>query len=350
MQNQPKLQGLVIILLLMFSSPAVSGLLSGCPSSAGEVQNEKWLKLLEHLDAKVKGSEEAKRAVLIGLLTNSAVLLEGPPGVAKTTLIKSLAAATTLNYEKIQNTPDLNPAEIKGEVVTNISSGERVLEEGQLLRGEIVFADELNRAMPKVQASYLEAMSEKVVTVNKVAKPVQKIFFFVAAQNPASSREGNFELSSAQKDRFILSVGLSKPSREHKRAYLLNPNVKTPDLQDNFKLDREDILTLQAKVEEVQITPEIVDKVLDLVEEVEGFSPSSNFKNSQMIEVYNRAEESLIMAARANAFIEGRKQVDIDDIKNLAVPVLRHRVVLQPSFKTQNKTIEEVIREIANDI
>lgn len=325
---------------------------------------KKLVSLIEHVDKNIQGMENAKTAILIGLLTNQPVLLEGPTGVAKTTLIRTFAKATKLDYQKIQNTPDLNVEEVRGGEVVDWSTKQRSFKEGSLLKGEFVFADELNRATPKLQASYLEAMSEKIITVDGVAKKVRDNFFFVAAQNPASSLEGNFSLTNAQKDRFLLSVSLRKPNRQQKRSYLLNPVKKIADLKDENRLSREELSVLQAKVENVEVDQVIVDKILDLVEQIEAFGGSGSGKELQnfnfespsksstenSINVLNRAEESLLIAAKAQAFLQGRSKVEVEDLQYLAEMAIAHRTELKASAASMNKSLSEIIKEAQEEL
>jgi MoxR-like ATPase len=286
--------------------------------------------------------------MLVGLLSNGHILLEGVPGLAKTTAVTTLAQAIACGFKRIQFTPDLLPADLVGTQVYNPKSGDFTVKKGPIF-SNIILADEINRAPAKVQSALLEVMQERQVTIGDETYPMQEPFMVLATQNPLE-HEGTYPLPEAQIDRFMLKVKITYPSREEERAIM-----DRVDLLSRRKIEavvtRQEILDARALVNEIYVDTKAKDYIVDIVHatrQPEAFG----LKMSHLIEygASPRATLFLQQGARALAFLQGEGNVFPHDIKQIAMDVLRHRVKESYEAEAENITPEQLIKKILETV
>ncbi|MEC7518998.1 MAG: MoxR family ATPase [Myxococcota bacterium] len=285
------------------------------------------------------GSQQVPELLLTSLLARGHVLLEGVPGVAKTTLCKAFAATLGARFARIQFTPDLLPADITGTYVLSPKEGTFDLREGPIF-ANVVLGDEINRAPAKTQSALLEAMQEQQVTIEGDTRPLPSPFIVLATQNPVE-QAGTYPLPEAQIDRFLVRLMIGYPSQRDERGILRRFTDGSPRPQQ--VLAPEQILTMQHLVDRVHVE----DAILDYVVRLSAFTREHA---RLFLGASPRASLALVRAARARALIAGRGYVLPDDVKRLAVPVLAHRLVLTPEAEmegTQTQAIvEQALREV----
>ncbi|MFA1611741.1 AAA family ATPase [Halobellus rubicundus] len=285
------------------------------------------------------GQDTAFRYLTIALLTRGHVLLEGVPGVAKTTLAEAFARVSGLDSRRIQMTPDLLPADVTGTKVYRENTGTFELERGPVF-ANVVIADEINRSTPKTQSALLEAMQERQVTIEGETLDLPLPFILIATQNPIEM-EGTFGLPEAQRDRFQLKISLGIPERSGE-AEILSRFDSAPDLgpQDLERVVTPDeIRAAQDRVSDVHLSEAVRNYILDIVEQTRATPEVSHG-------VSPRGGLQLLRAAKANAAIEGRSYTIPDDVKALAVPALAHRLVLSTDAEIGEVKPASIIREI----
>ncbi|OAI53153.1 AAA family ATPase [Planctomyces sp. SCGC AG-212-M04] len=308
--------------------------------------------LREQMAKVIVGQQEVTEHLLIALFSRGHCLLEGVPGLAKTLMISTLARCLSMSFSRIQFTPDLMPADITGTDVLQInqSTGQR---EPQFIAGPLfhnmVLADEINRTPPKTQAALLEAMQERQVTVGMVRHMLPDPFFVLATQNPIE-QEGTYPLPEAQQDRFMFKVFVRYPSfAEERQVALQTTGVSSDDIRP--VLSGSEIVELQKIVRQVPVTDHVVDYALALVRQTRvGQEGSPDFIGEQLSwGAGPRAVQFLLLGAKTRALLKGRTHVSTEDIQALAVPVLRHRIVVNFSAEsdgiTSDKVIERLIQE-----
>ncbi len=302
-------------------------------------------RLTAELGKVIVGQEKMVSRLLIGLLTHGHILLEGVPGLAKTTAIKSLADALSTDFKRIQFTPDLLPADLIGTMIYMPAEGTFKTKQGPIF-ANFVLADEINRAPSKVQSALLEAMQEQQVTIGDETYRLPSLFLVMATQNPIE-QEGTYPLPEAQVDRFMLKVKIDYPSPEEERKVLDRALMgSTAAIQP--VLSAADIGEMQEVVQLIYIDDQIKDYIIDLVRAtrdpatfgLQELQPLIDFGGSP------RASIFLGMAARANAFLQGRGYVTPQDVKDVAPDILRHRVVLTYEAEAEQVSAEEVIDRI----
>ena len=285
------------------------------------------------------GQDTALKHLTISLLTRGHVLLEGVPGVAKTTLAEAFARVTGLNERRIQMTPDLLPADVTGTKVYRENTGTFELERGPVF-ANVVIADEINRATPKTQSALLEAMQERQVTIEGETLELPLPFILIATQNPIEM-EGTFGLPEAQRDRFQLKINLGIPKRSGEAEILDRfnsaPNLGPQDLEQ--VVSQGEIHAAQEIVSDVHLADAVRDYILDIVDQSRTMPEVSHG-------VSPRGGLQLLRAAKANAAIEGRAYTIPDDVKSLAVPALAHRLVLSTDAEIGEVEPETIIEEI----
>lgn len=289
------------------------------------------------------GKEEIVEQLTISLLTGGHVLLEGVPGIAKTTVATLFARASGLDASRIQMTPDLLPADITGTHVYHESSSEFVLQRGPVF-SNLVLADEINRATPKTQSALLEAMQERQVTIEGETLSLPSPFMVIATQNPIEM-EGTFELPEAQRDRFQLKVMVDLPVRDEEEELLDRFNA-TPDLGSDAieqVVEPADLLDAREAVVDIHVSDEIKAYILDLVA-ASREHPDTTHGGSP------RASLAFLHTSKARAAIRGREYVIPDDVKALAEPVLTHRLLLTAEAELSDVTSEDVIEEIVSSV
>ncbi len=278
------------------------------------------------------GPSEVPELLLVALLARGHVLLEGVPGVAKTTLVKAFAATLGCNYRRIQFTPDLLPADITGTYVLDPRDGTFQLRTGPIF-ANVVLGDEINRAPAKTQSALLEAMQESQVTVEGETRALPGPFLVLATQNPVE-QGGTYPLPEAQIDRFLVRIVLGYPSEDAELG-ILRRFAQVPPMPSAV-LTPEVILTLQGLVERVHVQDEILEYVVRLAR-------ATRTHGRLLLGVSPRAALALVQAARARALLDARAYVIPDDIKHLASSVLAHRLVLTPEAEMDGATADEIL-------
>jgi len=311
-------------------------------------QHEKVRQLKTEVARTIVGQEAMINGILVGLLTHGHILLEGVPGLAKTTAIKSVAEAIAAKFQRIQFTPDLLPADLIGTMIYLPGEGTFKTRKGPLF-ANFVLADEINRAPSKVQSALLEAMQERQVTIGDTTYPLEGLFLVMATQNPIE-QEGTYPLPEAQVDRFMLKLKVTYPNQEDERHILdralLPENVSVA--RSNAVMTAAEIAEMQQITEQIYIDHSIKDYILSIVRATR-FPGAMGLKLLEpMIEfgASPRATIFLGKGARAIAFLAGRGYVTPQDVKDVAYNVLRHRIVLTYEAEAEERTSEDIIAKI----
>ena len=301
--------------------------------------------LISEINKVMVGQEALIERVLIALLADGHILLEGVPGLAKTLLIKTLAQAIHADYSRIQFTPDLLPADLVGTQIYNPRTHEFSVHQGPIF-ANIILADEINRAPAKVQSALLEAMQERQVTIGKVTYKMEDLFMVLATQNPIE-QEGTYPLPEAQVDRFMLKVLVDYPNRDEERL-IIDRMTGAPLPTVNPVITPEDILHARQVVRQIYVDDKIKEYVLDLVlvTREPGNNGLSDLNTLINFGASPRASIYLIDAAKAHAFLKGRGFVTPEDIKQIAPDVLRHRVIVTYEAEAENISTDHIVRRI----
>jgi len=301
--------------------------------------------LLAEVNTVMVGQETMVERVLIALLADGHILLEGVPGLAKTLLIKTMAQAIQAEFSRIQFTPDLLPADLVGTQMYNMKTGEFTVHKGPLF-ANFVLADEINRAPAKVQSALLEAMQERQITIGSTTYRMEDLFLVLATQNPIE-QEGTYPLPEAQVDRFMLKVIVDYPRPNEERA-IIDRMTGDPLPPINPVVSPGQILRVREMVRRVYVDDKIKNYVLDLVLTTRdpGNNGLSDLRPFIAFGASPRAGINLVLAARAHAFIKGRGFVTPDDIKQVAPDVLRHRVIPSYEAEAENVTSADIVQRI----
>ena len=291
-----------------------------------EAVRELARKLSQQIQRVVMGQSKAVDLLLIALLSEGHVLLEGVPGTAKTLLARTFAAGIALKFNRIQFTPDLMPGDITGTNLFNFQTSSFVLTRGPIFT-EILLADELNRSPPKTQAALLQAMAERVVTIDGVSHELGSAFMVIATQNPIE-QEGTYPLPEAQLDRFMLSIHVDYPSFDQE-VDIVARTTTGPVAEVNAIAEAEEVLELQRTVLAIVTAPDVVRHAVEIVSRTRPATAGA----PEMVKQYvswgagPRASQHLILAAKARAALQGRPHVSREDVDTLATAVLGHRVL-----------------------
>ena len=300
--------------------------------------------LFKEINKVVVGQDEVLKQILVCILCDSNALIEGAPGLAKTLAVKTLAELMDLKFSRIQNTPDLMPSDITGTYIIEEKGGKRdfKFQQGPIF-SNIVLADEINRATPKTQSALLEAMQEKQVSVGNTTFELDKPFFVLATQNPIE-QEGTYPLPEAQQDRFLLKILVDYPSfdDEMKVVNIYSEKTKMPNLKP--MLNKTHILSLQELARQIPIANDLKKRAVKLVQETRSKKDLIHYGASP------RASIGLILAAKANALIDGRSYVSSKDIEDMAFPILRHRLILNFEAERKGMTTDDVIKELLKEV
>lgn len=305
--------------------------------------------LMMGMNQTIVGQKHLVESLLIGLLSDGHILLEGVPGLAKTLAIKTLAQLIDADFSRIQFTPDLLPADVVGTLIYSQKTDEFTVKKGPVF-ANFILADEINRAPAKVQSALLEAMQERQVTIGEEMFDLPKPFLVMATQNPIE-QEGTYPLPEAQVDRFMLKVVVNYPQKEEEKL-ILRQNIAAAQSVGNPILKLQDILEAREVVREVYMDEKIERYIVDIVfatryPEEYGLK---DLKNMISFGGSPRASISLALAARAYAFIKRRGYVIPEDVRAVAYDVLRHRIGLSYEAEANNMTSEEIINEVLNAV
>ena len=305
--------------------------------------------LMMGMNQTIVGQKHLVESLLIGLLSDGHILLEGVPGLAKTLAIKTLAQLIDADFSRIQFTPDLLPADVVGTLIYSQKTDEFTVKKGPVL-ANFILADEINRAPAKVQSALLEAMQERQVTIGEETFDLPKPFLVMATQNPIE-QEGTYPLPEAQVDRFMLKVVVNYPQKEEEKL-ILRQNIAAAQSVGKPILKLQDILEAREVVREVYMDEKIERYIVDIVfatryPEEYGLK---DLKNMISFGGSPRASISLALAARAYAFIKRRGYVIPEDVRAVAYDVLRHRIGLSYEAEANNMTSEEIINEVLNAV
>lgn len=298
------------------------------------------------------GQEETVSQLLITFLAGGHALLEGVPGLAKTLMIRTLANAIDLKFKRIQFTPDLMPSDIIGTEILeeDHTTGKKFFKfnKGPIF-SNIILADEINRTPPKTQAALLEAMQEFEVTYGDKTYPLDKPFFILATQNPIE-QSGTFVLPEAQQDRFLLYIKIGYPTKQEEEI-ILKATTGSVKKELNKVISGEDIIRLQQLVREVSISDALISFVSDVIRATRPESTTDSYvKDWVDWGAGPRAGQAMILTAKANALLEGRLAVTLDDIKSVALPVLRHRILVNFRAEAEGITSDKVAAHLLNAI
>lgn len=297
----------------------------------------------------IVGQKYMVERLLIGLLSNGHLLLEGVPGLAKTLAIKSLASAIEAKFNRIQFTPDLLPADLIGTTIYNQRKEEFSVRRGPIF-ANFILADEINRAPAKVQSALLEAMQEKQITIGEETFKLEEPFLVLATQNPIE-QEGTYPLPEAQLDRFMLKVVIGYPTKEEEKI-IIRQNLSNESVKINPVLKTADILNARIAVREVYMDEKIEKYILDIVFATRFPKENKLAKLDQLISYGGspRASINLALASKAFAFIKRRGYVIPEDVRAVCHDVLRHRIGLTYEAEAENYTQENIINEVLNAV
>ncbi|NPA11944.1 MAG: MoxR family ATPase [Epsilonproteobacteria bacterium] len=289
----------------------------------------------EEIKKVIIGQDKLIDSMLIALLSNAHILIEGVPGTAKTTAIKTLAKVVGLEFKRIQFTPDLLPSDILGVEIYNQKTGEFQINKGPIF-SNLILADEINRAPAKVQSALLEAMQERQVTISDTTFALPSPFMVLATQNPIE-QEGTYPLPEAQLDRFMLKVKVGYPDKESEFK-MLQMLQNPPEIKQ--VISKEELIALQQKVDKIHIDKELIGYIIELVQKTR--------EPNEYIELgaSPRAVISLLKASKANALLKGKDYVTPLDILDMINEVLRHRIILNYKAEAEGITPEEIIANI----
>ncbi|TVM00250.1 MAG: ATPase [Candidatus Brocadia sp. WS118] len=297
----------------------------------------------------IVGQKYLIERLLIGILSNGHVLLEGVPGLAKTMSVMTLARAMQAGFQRIQFTPDLLPADLIGTLIYNPKNGDFTVRKGPIFTN-IVLADEINRAPAKVQSALLEAMQDRQVTIGDQTFKLEDPFLVLATQNPIE-HEGTYPLPEAQVDRFMLKLHITYPDKKEEREILDRMALTRQDFKVTPVISPADILRLRAIVDEIYIDDKIKDYIIDIV--FASRDPKAyNLKLEEFIEygASPRATIFLTLAAKAHAFIKGRGFVTPQDVKSIGMDVLRHRVIITYEAEAEDMRAEDIVQKIFDTV
>lgn len=299
------------------------------------------LRVTENISKVIVGKNDVIEKILVVLLCNGHVLIEDVPGVGKTTLVHAFAKTIGCSFKRIQFTPDLLPSDITGVTVYNMKSGTFEFKEGPVM-SNIVLADEINRSSPKTQSSLLEAMQERQVTIDGNTYALPEPFIVLATQNPIEY-EGTFPLPEAQLDRFTLRISMGYPSFNEERSILKRFKGDNPIEKIEPVVTIEDIIKMRKEIEEIFVDESIQDYIVQITQ-------GTRSHKDIYLGCSPRGTLALFNAGRALAYIRGRSYVIPDDIKELVLPAIAHRIIVKSEAKIQGKTEYSVLSEVMKSI
>ncbi|MEK6250209.1 MAG: AAA family ATPase [Planctomycetales bacterium] len=327
-----------------------------------KLRSEPFRRLLDEIGQVIVGQHKLMHRMLVGLLGNGHLLIEGVPGLAKTTAVACLAKGIATGFQRLQFTPDLLPADLIGTLVYRPQDQKFVVQKGPIF-SNLILADEINRAPAKVQSALLEAMQERQVTIGSNTFPLDEPFLVMATQNPVE-QEGTYPLPEAQMDRFMMKVIVGYPNKKEEKEILSRMSRTRPTYDVSPVLYPEDIQVARQLIDAVYVDERVTSYIVDLVIDIACNShivdlviatrePESYGLPLQHLIQYGaspRASINLTLAAKANAFLAGRGYVTPQDVKDMAHDVLRHRVILTYEAEAEETTSEDVVTRILDHI
>ena len=306
-------------------------------------------KMMIETQKVVVGQKEMVEGIMMGLLTGGHVLLEGVPGLAKTLTIATVAKTISLDFQRVQFTPDLLPTDLIGTMIFNPKSGEFAPKKGPIFTN-IVLADEINRAPAKVQSALLEAMAEKQVTIGDQTYKLENPFLVLATQNPLE-QEGTYPLPEAQMDRFMFKINVHYPTKGDELEIVNRMGVnEKPTIQS--VITKEDLLRAGSRVDQIYVDNKVKNYIVEIVMATRKPAEYGLGSIANLLQVGGspRASLSLIRAGKAHAFLRGRGYVTAEDIKAIAYNVLRHRLILTYEAEAENVKSDDIIKEVLGQI
>lgn len=317
-----------------------------------EIYNESAFvdRIMEASSRVIVGQSYMISRLLLGLLADGHVLLEGLPGLAKTLAIKTLASCIDASFSRIQFTPDLLPADILGTMIYNPASSQFSVRQGPIF-AQFILADEINRAPAKVQSALLEAMQERQVTIGGETFKLKEPFLVLATQNPIE-QEGTYNLPEAQVDRFMFKVNIGYPARDEERLIMRRSLTGETNIKLQPVVSPDDVLRARKTVRKVYMDEKIENYILDIVFATRNPETSGLAKIKPLISygASPRASINLVIAAKAMAFIKRRGYVIPEDVRQVCPDVMRHRIGLSYEAEAENVSQEDIIRDILNSI
>ncbi len=313
------------------------------------IHSAPFRRIVEQVNHVLVGQENLVHRMLLGLLANGHLLIEGVPGLAKTTAVASLAKAINTGFQRLQFTPDLLPADLIGTQVYRPQDQSFVVQKGPIF-SNLILADEINRAPAKVQSALLEAMQERQVTIGGETFALPDPFLVMATQNPVE-QEGTYQLPEAQTDRFMLKVIVDYPSRDEELQILRRMSKTSTKFEIQAVTSPEEILHARSLVDQIHLDEKVESYIVDLVMATRR-PHSYGLRLDGLIQFGGspRATINLALASKANAFLAGRAYVTPQDVKQLALDVLRHRVMVTYEAEAEERTSESIVNEILQHV
>ena len=330
---------------------------NAAPSTGGQAAarervagNSAWIApLRQEIGRVIVGQRHLLDRLLIAMLTNGHVLLEGVPGLAKTLTLKTLASCISVRFKRLQFTPDMLPADIVGTMIYSPQDGAFRTKQGPIF-SNLILADEINRAPAKVQSALLEAMQERQVTIGDETYPLPTPFLVLATQNPLE-QEGTYPLPEAQIDRFMMKVIVDYPTRAEERAILDSMATTEPMLVPRTVVSAEQVVDARHVVNTLFVDEKVRDYIVDIVHATRPpIAANLNLNGYVQTGASPRATIALTLAARGMAFLSGRHFVTPQDVKSVAMDVLRHRVSVTYEAEAENVTSENIVEKILNTL
>jgi len=306
--------------------------------------------LKAEIEKVIVGQKYLINRLFVGLLANGHILIEGVPGLAKTLSVKVLSQAIKTKFQRLQFTPDLLPADLIGTPVYNPKDGNFTIKKGPIF-ANIILADEINRAPAKVQSALLEAMQERQITIGESTFKLDDPFLVLATQNPIE-QEGTYPLPEAQIDRFMLKLNITYPNKEEEHKILKRMSFTGKEIKVNPVITPEDIIRVRKVVDEVYMDEKIEKYIIDIIfatrdpksYNLDELAPLIQYGASPRASIY------LTVAAKAYAFIQGRGYVIPQDVKDIGMDVLRHRVIVSYEAEAEEKTSEDIVKRIFDEV
>ncbi len=312
-------------------------------------KSEPFRRLLDEMHRVIVGQDILLQRMLVGLLSNGHLLIEGVPGLAKTLAVACLARGINTGFQRLQFTPDLLPADLIGTLIFRPTDGTFVVQKGPIF-SNIILADEINRAPAKVQSALLEAMQERQVTIGKESFKLDEPFLVLATQNPIE-QEGTYPLPEAQVDRFMLKVVVDYPSKDEERRILDRMASTSPNTDIDPVMSPREIIEARKVVDEIYIDEKIKNYIVDLTFATRD-PGAFDIPVGDWVQygASPRATLAVTVGAKALAFLDGRGYVTPQDVKSIAMDVLRHRVIITYEAEAEEKTSEDVVRAVLDHV